>query len=69
MLLTHYESGHFIDYILERPDVQPVWKAFTEHEFVQKLSIGALPVENFKWYLVQDYLYLVCGTPTGRLDI
>ncbi|EFE42898.1 hypothetical protein TRV_02263 [Trichophyton verrucosum HKI 0517] len=53
-----YAPGHFIDYILERPDVQPVWKAFTEHEFVQKLSIGALPVENFKWYLVQDYLYL-----------
>ncbi|EZF19765.1 phosphomethylpyrimidine kinase [Trichophyton rubrum D6] len=54
-----YAPGHFIDYILERPDVQPVWQAFTEHEFVQKLSIGALPVENFKWYLVQDYLYLV----------
>ncbi|EGD95146.1 phosphomethylpyrimidine kinase [Trichophyton tonsurans CBS 112818] len=54
-----YAPGHFIDYILERPDVQPLWKAFTEHGFVQKLSIGALPVENFKWYLVQDYLYLV----------
>ncbi|EEQ31982.1 thiamine-4 [Microsporum canis CBS 113480] len=53
-----YAPGHFIDYILERPDVQPVWKAFTEHEFVQKLSVGTLPVENFKWYLVQDYLYL-----------
>ncbi|KAF3492252.1 phosphomethylpyrimidine kinase [Arthroderma uncinatum] len=54
-----YAPGHFIDYVLERPDVQPVWKAFTEHDFVQKLSTGELPVENFKWYLVQDYLYLV----------
>ena len=36
-----------------------VWKLFTEHEFVQSLGRGTLPVGKFKQYLVQDYLYLV----------
>lgn len=52
-------SGRFLDYLLERPDVQRLWKKYTEHEFVARLGDGTLPVENFKEYLVQDYLYLV----------
>lgn len=51
--------GHFLDYILERPDVQPLWDTFTKHEFVARLADSSLPVEKFKHYLVQDYLYLV----------
>ncbi|KAK2740212.1 DNA-directed DNA polymerase alpha catalytic subunit pol1 [Myotisia sp. PD_48] len=54
-----FAPGRFMDYLLERPDVQPRWKEFTEHTFVEKLSKGVLPVDNFKWYLVQDYLYLI----------
>jgi thiaminase len=58
-----HDSGRFIDYLLDRPDVQGPWKEYTEHEFVQKLAAGTLPVERFKNYLVQDYLYLVSGFP------
>ncbi|TPX22728.1 hypothetical protein DIZ76_014607 [Coccidioides immitis] len=54
-----FAPGHFLDYILERPDVQPVWQAFTKHEFVARLADATLPVEKFKHYLIQDYLYLV----------
>lgn len=52
-----------MEYALDRQDVRPLWKAFTEHEFVDCLGKGTLPLENFKWYLVQDYLYLVCEPP------
>ncbi|MGO1284477.1 MAG: thiaminase II [Brachybacterium sp.] len=35
------------------------WRAYTEHEFVQKLGAGTLPLRAFQDYLVQDYLFLV----------
>ncbi|KAI9934694.1 hypothetical protein AWENTII_005785 [Aspergillus wentii] len=54
-----FAPGRFLEYILDRPDVQSVWKHFTEHQFVQGLGNGTLPLERFKEYLVQDYLYLV----------
>jgi len=44
---------------MDRPDVQRTWQKFTHHEFVEGLGQGTLPVERFKEYLVQDYLYLV----------
>lgn len=53
-------SGQFVDYILNRPDIRPIWQNFTHHPFVKGLGDGSLPLENFKDYLVQDYLYLVC---------
>jgi len=57
--------GGFIDYLLERDDVVSPWKAYTEHEFLQRLADGTLPEEQFKHYLIQDYLFLVssAGTP------
>ncbi|KAL2002657.1 hypothetical protein VTN02DRAFT_6267 [Thermoascus thermophilus] len=54
-----FAPGRFLEYILDRPDVRQVWKDFTEHEFVAGLGSGTLPIERFKEYLVQDYLYLV----------
>lgn len=45
--------------MLERPDVAPVWDRFVNHPFVMALGDGTLPMESFKGYLVQDYLYLV----------
>ncbi|KAL2136346.1 hypothetical protein VTI74DRAFT_4178 [Chaetomium olivicolor] len=65
--LNHFHSvytlpfppGHFIDYLLERPDVAPVWEKFINHPFVLAMGDGTLPVESFKGYLIQDYLYLI----------
>ncbi|KAK2813611.1 hypothetical protein FQN50_000006 [Emmonsiellopsis sp. PD_5] len=54
-----FAPGGFLEYVLDRPDVQPVWEAFTGHEFVAGLGSGKLPVEKFKHYLIQDYHYLV----------
>ncbi|KAJ4150036.1 hypothetical protein LMH87_010803 [Akanthomyces muscarius] len=54
-----FSPGYFIEYLLERPDVQPVWKEFVHHPFVMALGNGTLPLESFKGYIIQDYLYLV----------
>ncbi|OTB07131.1 hypothetical protein M426DRAFT_318161 [Hypoxylon sp. CI-4A] len=58
-LTLPFSPGHFIEYLLERPDVSPVWHRFVNHPFVLGLGNGELPLESFKGYLIQDYLYLV----------
>ena len=36
----------------------PVWEAIKEHPFLLALESGTLPVENFRYYILQDYNYL-----------
>ncbi|KAM6515215.1 trifunctional hydroxymethylpyrimidine kinase/phosphomethylpyrimidine kinase/thiaminase [Fusarium solani] len=65
--LNHFHStytlpfapGYFIEWLLERPDVRDVWREFVYHPFVMALGDGTLPLESFKGYIVQDYLYLI----------
>jgi len=45
--------------LLDREDIQQPWKQYTEHEFVLRMGDGTLPVENFRYYMIQDYLFLV----------
>lgn len=52
-------SGGFVDYLLDREDVKPAWHRYTHHEFVRQMGDGTLPREAFKYYMIQDYLYLV----------
>jgi thiaminase len=59
--------GRFLEYLLDRPDVQKAWRAHTEHKFVEGLADGTLPVDAFKYYLIQDYLYLVRFSDSVRL--
>ncbi|MFL2659791.1 MAG: thiaminase II [Alphaproteobacteria bacterium] len=35
------------------------WYEYTNHEFVEKLKLGTLPIKNFQHYLCQDYLFLM----------
>lgn len=51
--------GRFVEWLLSRPDVAPVWHCFVNHPFVLALGNGELPLDSFKGYLVQDYVYLV----------
>ncbi|KAL6916014.1 hypothetical protein ACHAPO_006313 [Fusarium lateritium] len=65
--LNHFHStytlpfapGYFIEWLLERPDVRDVWKEFVYHPFVMAMGDGSLPLESFKGYIIQDYLYLI----------
>ena len=42
-----------------RKDAGHIWKKIFEHPFVVELYRGSLPVEKFKFYILQDYNYLV----------
>lgn len=54
-----FPPGGFIDYVLQRKEVQAPWLAHTEHDFVQQLAKGSLHIERFKNYLIQDYIFLI----------
>lgn len=54
-----FPPGGFVDYLLDRSDVSHVWYEFTHHEFVEKLGDGTLEESRFKYYMIQDYLYLI----------
>ena len=62
-----FSSGHFIDYLIQRRDMNPLWNAFTQHKFVRAIGDGSLPLDVFKRFLVQDYLYLTQFARTNAL--
>lgn len=39
--------------------VAPIWEGYHSHPFVKGLGDGTLSMEQFRYYLVQDYLYLM----------
>lgn len=65
--LLPFVEGKFLEYLLQRDDVRPVWHAYTNHPFANQMGDGTLPIEDFKEYLVQDYLYLVHFARTNAL--
>ncbi|NCD01813.1 MAG: thiaminase II [Clostridia bacterium] len=38
--------------------VKEIWDGYYEHPFVKGIGDGSLPIEKFKFYMLQDYLYL-----------
>lgn len=42
-----------------KADAPEAWSAYVSHDFVTQLGTGALPLDAFKHYLVQDYLFLI----------
>lgn len=62
-----FSEGRFLDYLLDRADVKPIWKTYTHHPFANQMGDGTLPVDTFKAYLVQDYLYLTHFARTNAL--
>ena len=39
--------------------VAPIWEQTHNHPFVTGLGCGTLPVDSFKFYMKQDYVYLI----------
>ena len=37
----------------------PVWQQSLAHPFVRSLGDGSLPLENFRFYMSQDYVFLI----------
>ena len=38
--------------------VQDIWPVYLTHPFVTEMACGTLPKEKFRYYMLQDYLYL-----------
>src|SRR5437764_11421352 len=59
----------------------PVWRAILDHPFLRELRDGTLPIETFRFYLQQDWLYIQeriaewailagrCPDPAGRRSL
>jgi len=44
-----------------RKDADSIWKEIFDHPFVVELYKGTLPIEKFRFYVLQDYNYLVAN--------
>ncbi|EME41336.1 hypothetical protein DOTSEDRAFT_134857 [Dothistroma septosporum NZE10] len=53
-----FPPGGFVDYVLAHPSVVKPWQDYTHHSFVEAMGDGTLDPEAFKYYMIQDYLYL-----------
>src|ERR1700693_2579967 len=42
-----------------RVKAQPIWDRELKHPFVRGLSDGTLPIQRFRFYLAQDYVFLI----------
>ncbi len=42
-----------------REKAAPIWEREMEHPFVSGIGDGSLPLDKFKYYLCQDYLFLI----------
>ena len=47
----------FTDRLLEK--TLPIWRQNHSHPFVQGIGNGTLDQDKFRFYMVQDYLYLI----------
>ncbi|KNC99691.1 phosphomethylpyrimidine kinase [Spizellomyces punctatus DAOM BR117] len=51
-----YRGGSFVQ--LLKSAYPQEWSDYVNHEFVRKLADGSLPIECFKHYIRQDYIFL-----------
>jgi thiaminase/transcriptional activator TenA len=68
-------SERFTDQLWQ--EAQPLWQAIRAHPFLADLKAGTLPIETFRYYVIQDYHYLeafgrtvataLAKTPTSEL--
>lgn len=54
-----FPKGRFLDYLKAHPKVAPLWAKYVDHPFTIELAKKELPLDAFKFFLKQDYLYLV----------
>lgn len=50
-------TQHFSDEL--RQEADPIWQQILRHPFLRKLGDGRLPLDVFRFYVKQDYVYLL----------
>jgi thiaminase/transcriptional activator TenA len=48
---------NFCDHLYDK--VKPIWESNHNHPFVKGIGTGLLDKEKFRFYMIQDYLYLI----------
>ena len=41
-----------------RDETWPIWERIFQHPFLMEIRCGTLPLEKFRYYIIQDYMYL-----------
>lgn len=49
-------TGSFSEQL--KAEAHPIWRRIFSHPFLKEIKDGTLPLEKFRYYLTQDYLYL-----------
>lgn len=52
-------EGEFFDYLINHPKVKPHWDSYVHHDFVKQVANGTLKREKFRFFIEQDYAYLI----------
>ncbi len=52
-----------------RTEAQELWDSYLTHPFIREVAEGTLPIEKFRYYMIQDYLYLFDYTKVYALGI
>jgi hypothetical protein len=58
-LLREGEGQLLIENSMPGNDMIDLWEKYNTHPFVQGLADGTLPKEKFKFFMIQDHLYLM----------
>ena len=54
---TRQETMSFFERLKAKASAE--WRAYTEHPFTNGMADGSLPEAAFRYYLIQDYLFLI----------
>ncbi len=49
--------------------VKEIWDSYQKHPFIQGINDGTLDQEKFKFYMIQDYIYLLDYTKVFALGV
>lgn len=52
-------NGDFFTYLVNHPKVKPHWESYVYHDFVKQIATGTLKPEKFRFFIEQDYAYLI----------
>lgn len=57
--LKSEEEKDFFEYVINHPKVKPHWESYVHHDFVKQIAQGTLKREKFRFFIEQDYAYLI----------